>query len=141
MFTIKEVEDNLARCQKFNDGEPWCLSASGKMIRLTNPSFTSWSRETLAVDIAYHLSNLSRFTGAVKRQSGQIYSVAQHCMFATSLAMDILDDEPIDKNSSEYYDQLLAVALHDADEFAVNDVSSPVKRAIHQAIQVIRIEI
>lgn len=61
-------------------------------------------------DIAHHLSNICRFTGA-----GPFYSVAQHSVQVSWLC----------RGSRQF---ALAGLLHDAAEAYLNDMSSPVKR-------------
>ena len=61
-------------------------------------------------DIAHHLSNICRFTGA-----GPFYSVAQHSVQVSWLC----------RGSREF---ALAGLLHDAAEAYLNDMASPVKR-------------
>jgi uncharacterized protein len=63
-------------------------------------------------DIAYHLSNLARFTGSATRSPwGDVYTVAQHSVFVSQLA-------PHHK---------LAALLHDAPEYVLNDMHGPTK--------------
>ena len=62
-------------------------------------------------DIAHHLSNLCRYTGA-----GPFYSVAQHSVLVANYFID-----PAAR---------LAGLLHDAAETYINDIASPLKRAI-----------
>lgn len=62
-------------------------------------------------DIAHHLSNICRFTGA-----GPFYSVAQHSVQVSWLC----------RGSRQF---ALAGLLHDAAEAYLNDLASPVKHA------------
>lgn len=62
-------------------------------------------------DIAHHLSNLCRFTGAVRN----FYSVAQHCVYVSGLI-----GGPT---------MALMGLLHDAAEAYVNDLSTPIKHS------------
>lgn len=66
------------------------------------------------VDIAHHLANLCRFTGASRFH----YSVGQHSVVVASL---LLDRKP---------ELALEGLLHDAAEAYVGDVSSPLKALI-----------
>jgi len=61
------------------------------------------------LDIAWHLSNLCRFTGAVKR----FYSVAEHSVNVASI---------VPRNLK------WVALLHDATEAYINDVSRPLKQ-------------
>jgi hypothetical protein len=65
------------------------------------------------VDIAHHLSNICRYTGACP----QFYSVAQHSVYVSSLMYDM-------HGTAE---AALAGLLHDAAEAYFNDLASPVK--------------
>ena len=74
-------------------------TASGRFFDYDAPKFD-------IEDIAFHLSNINRYTGAV----GQ-YSVAEHCVLVSWLAQDA-------------YEGL----MHDGLEFCLQDLNSPVKR-------------
>jgi uncharacterized protein len=64
-------------------------------------------------DIAYHLSNICRFTGAADRSPrGDVYTVAQHSVFVSEIA----------------HGHKLAALLHDAPEYVLNDMHGPTKR-------------
>jgi len=62
-------------------------------------------------DIAKHLSKICRFGGATR----DFYSVAQHCVIAAQLAAE--DDH-------DAYTQLY-ILLHDAHEYAIGDIPTP----------------
>ncbi len=62
-------------------------------------------------DIAHHLSNICRYTGAVPTH----YSVAQHSVLVSQYFSD--------------HTERLAGLLHDASEAYMNDLSSPMKHA------------
>lgn len=64
-------------------------------------------------DIAHHLSNICRYTGACPR----FYSVAQH---SVHVAQHLL-------NLGSSADLILAGLLHDSAEYVFNDIASPVK--------------
>ena len=69
-------------------------------------------------DIAHHLSNLCRFTGACKF----FYSVAQHSVYmADHLAMD----------GADILTQRLGL-MHDAAEAYLNDIARPFKRGLKE---------
>jgi uncharacterized protein len=69
-------------------------------------------------DVAFALSNLTRFTGHVRT-----YSVADHCLRV--MRRVAADGEP--------RDVVLAALLHDAPEAFVGDVASPLKRLLGDA--------
>lgn len=64
-------------------------------------------------DIAHHLSNICRYTGACPKH----FSVAQHSLYVSSLMYQ----------AHESYEAALAGLLHDAAEAYFNDIASPVK--------------
>lgn len=64
-------------------------------------------------DIAHHLSNICRFTGAVRK----LYSVAQHSVHVSQLCQQ----------------HPLIALLHDASEAYLADVASPVKQSHEMA--------
>lgn len=66
-------------------------------------------------DIAHHLANICRYTGA----SPEHYSVAQHCFLVS---------EQLEQQYPCDHDLHLAGLLHDAGEYVFNDIASPVKR-------------
>lgn len=84
--------------------EYWIETVSGKRFDFVD---TMPSMFTIP-DIATHLSNLCRFTGAVDR----FVSVAEHCIHVSSLLPENLK---------------LHGLLHDGSEAYMNDLSSPVK--------------
>lgn len=97
----------------------WALSASGLKLVFLQPDI----RAIRLVDIAQSLSKLCRFTGA----PSQFYSVAQHSILVGSIIKDQMDEEGISDQTVEYWDQILAGLLHDAEEYVMGDVSSPLK--------------
>lgn len=123
MYSISEIERNLLVSANTNNGKPWMLTASGNTLFFDNPQLDQIS----LFDFCHHLGNICRYTGAVSR----FYSVAQHLLLSAAIAQQAMNQEAaIDRHSVEYFDQLLAVILHDAEEAYVNDLSSPLKRAI-----------
>ena len=84
-----------------------CRTFSGKYVDPFDLQFDDICIE----DIAHHLSNLCRFTGA-----GPFYSVAQHSVQVSWQC----------RGSREF---ALAGLLHDAAEAYLNDLASPVKHA------------
>lgn len=125
MMTIDEVLDNIASTVGVGgSGNPFMLTASGRAVDLLDPQPDQITLE----DACHHLARINRFTGAISRPS---YTVGQHLLLATAIAQKFLSGEAaVRYQSAEYWDQLLAVALHDFEEYAFNDLSSPVKRVI-----------
>lgn len=83
---------------------------SGARLDLLNPKPQSIS----ATDIAYHLSMICRFSGAIK----EFYSVAQHSVAVSDLAREFGEDR-----HTQY-----ACLMHDAAEAYIGDLPSPVKQ-------------
>lgn len=87
----------------------WIMTSSGKHYSLDNPQVDQVS----LVDIAHHLSQICRYTGACK----WLFSVAQHCLLgAAKMSEDGLSARL----------QLLFM-LHDAPEAYYTDVNKPLK--------------
>lgn len=80
----------------------WIATASGRKFYPLAPRMEDICIE----DIAHHLANICRFTGATREH----YSVAQHCVIGS-----IFCEQPLD------------FLLHDAAEAYLNDMSRPVK--------------
>ena len=116
-----ETVDDVARIGT-DAANPWMLTASGRKLYFLEPTL-----EALNIrDVAQHLGNLCRFTGAVS----QFHSVAQHSVMVGQFVEYALDEEGVDSETSEYWDQVLAGLLHDGEEAYVNDLSSPLKAAV-----------
>jgi hypothetical protein len=81
--------------------------ASGKFFSFTNYT----ARDIEITDIAHHLANLCRFTGACR----EFYSVAQHSVIVSRIVPP---------------EHALAGLLHDATEAYLNDLSRSVKRLV-----------
>jgi 5'-deoxynucleotidase YfbR-like HD superfamily hydrolase len=81
----------------------WIVTSTGKKIWPLEPRF----QDIDIVDIAHHLSNICRFTGAVR----EFYSVAQHSVLTSTLLKE----------------HALFGLLHDASEAYLCDVAHPVK--------------
>lgn len=94
---------------KNNKHTGWIETYSGLQFDFLNPTFDS----ICIVDIAHHLSNTCRFSGA----TSQFYSVAQHSIIMANMAKKHrLDDKTI-----------LQCLLHDAAETYMGDLSTPLK--------------
>lgn len=84
----------------------WIQTSSGAAIDLLSPDPTSITIE----DVACSLAHLNRYTGHMRQ-----YSVAQHSVLCSEQAPSLLKFEAL---------------MHDAHEFALGDVSSPLKKAM-----------
>ena len=93
----------------------WIQTASGLAVDLLKPR----PEQIKLGDIAVSLSRLNRFNGHTKPLP---YSVAQHsCLVADLVAFSGVDADP---------QFTLAALLHDAHEFALGYLVSPVKQAL-----------
>lgn len=92
----------------------WLLTATGQTVDL------AWlDAETIHLDdIAHHLAQLNRYTGACSRP----YSVAEHSL----LVAEILERERAIRSPAV----LMAALLHDAHEAYCADISSPMKQVL-----------
>jgi 5'-deoxynucleotidase YfbR-like HD superfamily hydrolase len=113
-------DESVARCG-VDDDAPFILTATGAKLFFLDPSPHAIS----LVDICHHTGMLCRFTGA----TSQFYSVAQHSLHVGRIVKNMLDEEGVDRDI-DYWDQILAALLHDAEEAYVNDLSSPLKSAV-----------
>lgn len=95
----------------------WMLTASGRVVDLLRPHGAVFSLS----DIAHHLSQVNRYTGAARRP----FSVAEHSL----LVCEILERERGERDPSV----LLAALMHDAHEAYTQDLSSPAKQAVGAA--------
>lgn len=73
------------------------------------------------IDIAHHLSNINRFTGATREG----YNVAQHSVHVSEVAASMANADGI--YGTEAMDIARAGLLHDASEAYLNDVAKPIK--------------
>jgi hypothetical protein len=97
----------------------WMLTATGAAfdLRFIEPATIS------LLDIAHHLAQINRFTGACKRP----YSVAEHSL----LVCDLLEQFGITDPAVR-----LAGLMHDAHEAYTTDLSSPMKQLIGKPWQI-----
>ncbi len=115
-------DDEIAR-RGVEADDSWALTVSGKKIIFLRPD----PKSIILEDIAQQLSLLCRFSGATTRDGEPfLYSVAQHSVLVGQIVKTTLDEEGVDW-SVDYWDQILAALLHDAPEFILNDLSSPLK--------------
>lgn len=93
---------------------PYLTTASGQRYRLTGPELDA----PRIGDIAHHLAQINRFTGAASRP----YSVAEHSLLCEHIA------------ASEGAGPMarLCALMHDAHEAYTADASSPAKRAMRE---------
>lgn len=95
----------------------WMLTATGATVDLR------WLRgdDISLLDIAHHLAQINRYTGACSRP----YSVAEHSL----LVCEIAERELAIRSPSV----LLAMLMHDAHEAYTADLSSPMKQVLGAA--------
>lgn len=93
---------------------PYLTTASGQRYRLVGPSLDA----PRIGDIAHHLAQINRFTGAASRP----YSVAEHSLLCEQIA------------ASEGAGPMarLCALMHDAHEAYTSDMASPAKVAMSQ---------
>lgn len=95
----------------------WMLTSTGATVDLR-----FMRHEDISVlDIAHHLAQTNRYTGACSRP----YSVAEHSL----LVCEIVERVQCERNPSI----LLAALMHDAHEAYTQDLSQPMKQIIGQA--------
>lgn len=95
-----------------DDGEIWKPTISGGAMTLASISANDID---LHGDVAETLARICRFGGAVP---GNPYSVAQHCVVMADAAIDEIGDPSI----------AAFCLLHDAHEYVVGDIVTPVAR-------------
>lgn len=91
----------------------WMLTATGTVVDLARLGPT----QIYISDIAHHLSQLNRFTGACSRP----YSVAEHSLLVVKILRMWGHQDP---------NLLLAGLLHDAHEAYCADISAPFKQVL-----------
>jgi len=91
----------------------WMLTATGTVVDLARLA----PAQIFISDIAHHLSQLNRFTGACSRP----YSVAEHSLLVVKILRKWGQSDP---------EVLLAALLHDAHEAYCADVSAPFKQVL-----------
>jgi hypothetical protein len=97
---------------------------SGNYVDLIEPKADT----ILIEDIAHHLALTCRYSGGVRR----FYSVAEHCCLVADLVKYVRSEtyDPAGEFAEDlsYYQQ--AALMHDAAEYAINDVTAPAKWAM-----------
>lgn len=91
----------------------WMLTASGRRVE---PAALE-PQDILIEDVAAHLAKICRFTGACRI----FYSVAEHSVFVADLLAD--------RAPTDHLLQLCGL-LHDAPEYLLNDLSTPIKAGL-----------
>lgn len=94
---------------------PWMLTAGGSDYILSGPGVLLGNPPRIA-DIAHHLAQINRFTGACSRP----YSVAEHSLLV----------ERIGAARGASTVTRLALLMHDAHEAYTSDLSSPAKTCV-----------
>lgn len=94
----------------------WQRMLSGRRLDLLDPTPVDIEIE----DIAHGLAFVARWNGQTK--GDYAYSVAEHSLLVEELFSRIVPDAPIKWR--------LAALLHDAPEYAIGDMISPVKAAV-----------
>jgi uncharacterized protein len=97
----------------------WQRMLSGRRLDLLNPSPLDVEIE----DIAHGLARVARWNG--QTIGPEIFSVAQHSLLVEAIAGHIASDTPPPPR--------LALLLHDAPEYVVGDIISPLKAVIGNA--------
>lgn len=100
----------------------WILTSSGRKFFPLDPD----PEQVFLGDIAHHLSNLCRFTGAVRT----FYSVAQHSVLVSrAVEADPYDGVPQPAVTSERarYELALSGLFHDGEEAYLIDLPRPLK--------------
>jgi 5'-deoxynucleotidase YfbR-like HD superfamily hydrolase len=93
-------------------------TVSGNVVEFTNPNPDSLDID----DIAHNLSHACRWGGAVD----QFYSVAQHCVLVHDCVLASLGRTHVTLRE-DYRQIALAALLHDASEYLLCDMPTPVK--------------
>lgn len=94
----------------------WMLTSTGACLDLR-----FIAEDAIGIDdIAHHLSQINRFTGACLRP----YSVAEHSLLVVQILQQAGETSPY---------VLMAALLHDAHEAYTTDVSTPMKQVVGQA--------
>ena len=91
----------------------WQRMLSGRRLDLLDPSPLDIEIE----DIAHGLARVARWNG--QTHGDHIFSVAQHSLFVEGLAHQLREDVPART--------ALAILLHDAAEYVIGDIISPLK--------------
>jgi uncharacterized protein len=97
----------------------WQRMLSGRRLDLLNPSPLDIEVE----DIAHGLARVARWNG--QTVGPEIFSVAQHSLLVETIAAHLEPDLPTEAR--------LAVLLHDAPEYVIGDIISPLKAVIGEA--------
>lgn len=107
-----EIRGDKAICE--DDAGPFMVAHSGHIVHLLNPK----PGEICLDDIAWHLSNLVRFTGA----ASEPWTVLHHVVYCGDIARALNVTKPA---------WMVHVYLHDAHEAYTNDLSTPLKLCLN----------
>lgn len=99
----------------------WCETVSGKPFNLIDPDATD--NNLTLTDIIIPLTKEPRYGGHTKHPN-EVYSVAAHHLFCWALGQKLFPEKEDDD------DFMLGLLLHDAHEFILKDIPSPVKQAL-----------
>lgn len=119
MNPIKPIKKFLAQRR----AKTWIQTYSKKRFEPMNPDPSLIN----VIDIAHHLSNICRYTGAV----ADFYSVAEHSVRASWVAEELARVRAVGSVCSRSEQEVMNIArgalFHDATEAYMNDVARPVK--------------
>jgi hypothetical protein len=105
------------------EGKPWIQTFSGHPFPVGDPS----AEDFKLVDIGHHLSRLNRYTGAIHVEH---YSVAEHSVRVAYYLRGLVARELSVKDPHVLTAAFRAGLMHDAHEAYLNDLNSPLKRAL-----------
>lgn len=94
-------------------------------LRLPDPA------DVYIEDVVHSLSNTCRFSG----HTSPFFSVAQHSAECALLSLQMDFDQSGNPIDPEWEDRAYACLMHDAHEWAVGDVSSPMKVALGESFR------
>ncbi len=109
------------------DRGPYMNTFSGIAFYFLTPR----PEEVLLEDIAHHLAYQNRSTGATTRD----YSIAEHSLLVCDIVIEEITRREVDDGSFRSYGSIVAyiamqALLHDAEEFVMCDISTPLKSLI-----------
>ncbi len=105
----------------------WQRMLSGRRLDLIDPSPFDIEIE----DIAHGLARVARWNGQTR--GAHIFSVAQHSLLVEAVARQLRTDLPART--------LLAILLHDAAEYVIGDMISPLKAMLNDSYKAVELRI